>query len=52
MEMSHVKHMNVSCHTYEGAMFQASRMGVSNVTHAHIHVKELCHTHNEACHTS
>jgi len=51
MEMSRVTHMNVPCHTYEGAMFQVSRKGMSNVTHEHIHVKELCHTHYEACHT-
>ena len=58
--MSHVTHMNESCHTYEWVM---SHIWMSHVTH----MKESCHTYewamshiwmshatrmNESCHTS
>ena len=40
--MSHVTHMNASCHTYEWVM---SYMWMSHV----IHMNESCHTHTAAC---
>ena len=64
--MSHVTHMNESCHTYEWVM---SRIWMSHVTHmneschtckwvmshtwmSHVtHVDESCHTRAWSCHT-